>query len=151
MFTQAVTLFGLIILGAFISIGARRADLQGIELWLPFGLLVSYAYSPLWGFLIAFLMLLISWIIFPYGLQYLALTSVFLIPAFAITKFFPVTEASFFTVAMGIVIAYNIISNAAYIVVGANIVRVIKFAAFSIAFNWTVMYYFGWTFIQWLV
>jgi hypothetical protein len=150
MFTQVITLIGIVILGSFISIGARRADLQGIELWLPFGLLISYAYSPLWGFLIAFLMLLISWIVFPYGVQYLALTSAFLIPTFAITNFFPISEASFFSTIMGIVVAYNIISNVSYVLFGANMVRMIKFAVFSVAFNWIIMYYFGWTFIQWL-
>ena len=75
MLQQILFIIALVIDGGYAGMWLRRFEMSGFELWFPFGLLLSYAYSPLIGFLAAFSMLMITWALFPYGLHHAAITS----------------------------------------------------------------------------
>ena len=150
MFAQVLFLIAMVFIGGFIEFWARRFEIQGIGVWLPLGLLVSYVYSPLWGFLFAFAIVVISFALFPYELHGLFIMGACIAATFFATSLFTITKSNFFMMSMIFVVGYNLASNIIWLLSGSNWFRLIKFALLSIAFNLLVLSKLGWVILVWL-
>ena len=144
MFLQLFFLTALIPACIFLSYWSRRANLQGFELWLPFSIILSFAISPLAGFVFAVLVLVGSWLVFPFEFQYMAIMSGCLFATLFSASFFTVTQANFIQVAMLLTLGYNIVSNVLFLVLLCNWFNVLKFFVFSMWLSWLVYSNFGW-------
>ena len=63
----------LVVIWIPLSYWVRIIQLQGFEIWLPFGIIIGIAISPLVGFLFALTILIGSWLVFPFDLNTFAL------------------------------------------------------------------------------
>jgi len=136
--------------GATLSFWTRRMDLQGVEVWLPLALILSYGMSPLAGFIVAALIIVISWFMWPYQLQYVFWMVVCLAVLVFVTKFFPVSQASFIKTALTLTIGYNVVSNVLMLITGGNPLNIIKFAVISTLLSWAIYARVGWQLVTWL-
>lgn len=150
MLLQLLFIFALIPACAFLSYWARRANLQGFELWLPLSIVFSFGISPWVGFVFAMTVVFISWAAFPYELQGLAIMALCLLPTLLASSLFSVSEANFVQSALLLTLAYNIVSNAAYLVMMGNWFNALKFFAFSMWVSWLLYSNFGWQLVTWL-
>jgi len=150
MFAQVLFLIAMVFIGGFIEFWARRFEMQGISVWMPLGLLVTYAYSPLWGFLFAFSILVISFVLFPYELHGLFIMGACIAATFFASTFLVINQGNFLLMSMIFVVAYNLISNIIWFFSGSNWFRLVKFAALSILFNYLIFSKLGWDILVWL-
>ena len=129
----------------------RRYDMSGFEMWFPIGLLISYAISPLAGFAIAVIMLVITWALHPYGLHHLAITAAGFGGTFYIaTIFFPITAEAFLFQTMLVAIIFQIVSNAFYILTKYPLTRIARFAIVNLFLCWLIFSKVGFELVQWL-
>ena len=150
MIFQILALLGLILIGGFLEFWMRRFEMQGIGIWLSFGLMITYVYGPLWGFLFAFPIVFISFVLFPFELQGLFIMGACMAGLFYAAGFFAITASNFLLMSMLFVIGYNIISNIVWMFMGSNWFRLLKFAMLSILFNYLIFSKIGWDIMMWL-
>jgi len=130
--------------GSVTSFWARKYNIQGLEIWLPLAIILSYGMSPLAGLVVASLIIIISWAMFPYPLQYVLVMIVFLAALCFSTIMVPVTAVSFVKTALILVIVYNVLSNFILAFTGGNIANITKFALLSTVFSWFIFLKIGW-------
>jgi len=118
---QILILLGIVAGGSFLSFWARRFDMSGFEIWLPFSILIAYAVSPLAGLLVAISILAISWALFPYQLHYIVIMIACLAATLYSIGFFPLAKATFLQTALLLTAIYNIISNIIMFFTGGNL------------------------------
>ena len=149
---QIVFLVALIFGGGYLGYWFRRFEMSGFELWFPMGLIISYAYGPLTGFAIAFSIMFITWMLFPYGLHHLAISAAsFGVMFFVAVHFFPVTAENFLINGMIVALIFQGISNIFYFLTGYPWVRIIKFIITNLFFCFLIFSKFGWVLVQWLI
>lgn len=148
MLLQIFSILVLIAIGIPLSYWVRIIQLHGLELWLPFGIVIGVAISPLAGFLFALSIIVGGWLIFPFGLNTLALeVSVLALTMLMVTllAFSPATLV-FYSILLAVF--YNIVSNALFAFVGFDPLKAMKFAAFSIWITWLVTSQWGWAIVE---
>ncbi|MFH1424832.1 MAG: hypothetical protein ABIG20_04115 [archaeon] len=150
MFYQLLALIGLVMIGGFLEFWMRRFEMQGVGIWLSFGLILTYAFGPLWGFLFAISILIISFVLFPYEIQGLFIMGITLAGTLFAATFFDITAKNFLLNSMMIVIGYNIVSNIIWMFMGSNWFRLVKFAMLSILFNYLIFSKLGWAILMWV-
>ncbi len=148
MLPQILAMVGLVAAGSFLSYWMRRVDMSGFELWLPFGLLIAVAISPLAGFLFAMAIIVASWFLFPFHPQWVAIMGACLAVTFYGTNFFTFTSLNFTTQAMMLIVFYNIVSNMASVFVGIDPLRAVKFFALSTWLSWLIYGGYGWQLVE---
>ncbi|HIK02420.1 TPA: hypothetical protein H1012_01065 [archaeon] len=147
---QILFFIALIAGGGFFGYFARRFDMGGVELWLPFGIIIAYAVNPLIGFVIAVATMLVSFGFFPYSLHYLVIMAGSLAVAIFATILMPVTAANFIWNAFILAMVYNIISNSIFLFLGYPIFRALQFIMLSLFLNWVIFWKIGWQLVEWL-
>ena len=148
---QIAFLIAIVLGGGYLGMWLRRFEMSGFELWFPIGLLVSYAISPLIGFIVGLAMLVITWALHPYGLHHLAITAASFGGMFYIAKvYFPVTAENFLFQAMLVAAIFQIISNAFYILTKYPLFRIFKFVLLNLLMSWLIFSRFGWKLLLWL-
>ena len=148
MLAQVLATIALIAGGTFLSYWMRRVDMAGFELWLPFGLLIAVAVSPIAGFLFAVSILVASWFLFPFQLQGVAVIVGCLAVTFFISTLFTFTAATFVVNAMMLIVLYNIVSNILAFFVGISPLRIVKFILLSTWLSWLVYSRYGWELVE---
>ncbi len=139
---------GLTLAGSFMSYWARKYGIQGLEIWLPIAIILSYAISPLVGLIVASLMIIISFFMFPYQLHYIVIMIACLAGLTFSTLMFPITSATFIKTAMTFTIIYNLASNLIMFMTGGDAQGIIKFALISTFFSWFLYIKAGWWMIH---
>lgn len=148
---QILFLIAAVIGGGYLGMWLRRFEMSGFELWFPLGMIISYAISPLVGFIVAFSMMAITWALFPYGVHNLAITAVSFGAIYFIGKiYFPITDANFFMTAMILSVIFQGVSNIFYFLTGHSWFRIIKFIVLNLLLCAVVFMKFGWQLLQWL-
>jgi len=150
-FLVTIILAVIAVIGTLLSFMARRYDIQGLEIWLPLAVILSYGISPLAGLIVAALIIIASFIMFPYQLHYVVIMIACVAGLTFSTVLFPVTEANFVTTAIWLTIAYNVLSNLIMAFTGGNIANLFKFAILSIFISWFIYLKAGWYVISLLV
>jgi len=140
-------LAGFTAVGSVLSFWARKYNIQGLEIWLSLAIILSYGKSPVAGLAIASLIIILSWAMFPYPLQYVLVMIVCLAALCFSTIIIPVTAVSFVKTALILVIVYNVFSNVILAFTGGNVANITKFALLSTVFSWFIFLKIGW----WLV
>ncbi len=148
---QILFLIGVVVGGGYVGMWLRRYDISGLELWFPIGLIVSYATSPLMGFIVGFSILGITWALHPYGIHHMAISAAsFGIVFYIATIFFPVNAQNFLYQSMIVAIIFQIASNALYIITRYPLTRIIRFVIVNLFLCWLIFSKFGFGLIQWL-
>lgn len=148
LFLKILLLLGLAGGGGFLSFLARKYGVQGLELWLPLAIIISYGISPVIGLIVSAVMVIVSFGLFPYQLNQIGVILVCLAITSFMTLIFPVTSAAaFISYAMYLTIGYNIVSNLTMLFTGTNPLNLVKFAVISLFFSWFIYIKAGW----WLV
>ena len=150
-FAQILFLVGITIAAGYAGIWFRRAELSGLELWLPIGLIISYAINPLVGFAVAFSIMIITWTLQPYGLHHLAISAAFMGGAFYFAPIlFPVAEKTFLLNSMLVAVIFQAVANGFYIVTGYPLIRIARFVAVNLLFCLIIFSKIGWQLLLWL-
>jgi|ETN02SMinimDraft_2_1059926.scaffolds.fasta_scaffold111969_1 hypothetical protein len=148
LFSTIFLLASFVVGGGLLSFWARRSGAHGLEVWLPLAVMLSYAISPIVGIIVSSLILILSFILFPYAIHYLAIMIVCVIGLCFSTLMFPVNAITFVKVAVILTLSYNFASNLIMFIIGHNIIHLIKFALISTLFSWFLYLKFGWYFVM---
>ena len=148
---QILFLAGIILAAGYAGMWFRRAELSGLELWFPLGLIISYAINPLAGFAVAFSIMILTWLLQPYGLHNLAISAAFMAGAFFIVPIiFPAVKETFLLNAMLAAVIFQAVANGFYIVTGYPLIRIARFVAVNLFLCWIVLSKIGWQLVVWL-
>lgn len=139
----------IVILGSIMGFWMRRFEMQGFELWLPMSIIIAYAISPLTGFIVAMLMVIISFMLHPFNLPNCAVMTICLAGIVAGTALFPVTEENFARIGMLFVLAYIAVSTVLTSILGYPLIRNAKFILLAIFFNYLLFTQVGWKILLW--
>jgi len=135
MIAQVLSLLGILIIGILLSYWVRIIQLHGLELWLPMGILLTLAISPLAGFLFAAIIIIGSWVIFPFDLRTLVLELFTLGITLYTLSIMPVSS-NLVLYSTLVAVLFNILTNIAFLFLGFDPMKALKFAAFSIWLTW---------------
>ena len=138
----------LIVIGIPLSYWVRIIQLHGFELWLPFGIVIAIAISPLAGFLFALAIIIGAWLLFPFDLNTLALELLVLASTMFLTALLPITPATLVFYSVLVAVSFNVASNILFVFLGFDPLKAMKFAAFSIWLTWLITTKGGWAMVE---
>lgn len=141
---QILVLLGIIVGGTGLSYWARRFDMSGFEIWLPFSIIIAYAISPSVGIMVAIITIIASWALFPYQLHYIVIMAACLILTLYAIPFFPLANATFLQTTLLLTAIYNVISNVIMFFTGGNLFSIVKFFMLSMLMSWLIYSKIGW-------
>lgn len=128
----------LVVVGIVVTHFARIIGLQGLELWLPLGLIVTYAIGPLAGIATALAILVPSFIIRRFSIRHLLFIIVSMAATFYLVTVLALGAASFGLAFVSLTLLYNLISGTMYKLDNAPLLKNVKFGVLSISTAWGV-------------
>ena len=126
----------IVAVGIFLSYWVRIIQLQGLELWLPFGIVLSIAISPLAGFGFAAVIILGGWVLLPFDLRTLIMELCILGICLYSTSLLPIAAGSLVFYSVAVAVLFNALTNIVFLFLGFDPLKALKFAAFSIWLTW---------------
>lgn len=151
MLLQLLALLAIIPLGIQLSFIARRAAMHGFEIWLPLAILVSFGISPLVGYIVAMMIVIGGWVLWPFELENVGLMAFSLALTCWATSLFTLTAGNLVLLCMALTAFYNLISNGIYLFLSGNWFSMFKFIILSIWTSWLIYQHIGWEFVTWLM
>ena len=148
MISQIFAMVILIAIGIPLSYWVRKAQLDGFELWLPFGIIIGIAISPVAGFFFAIIMKVGAWFVFPFDLNTLGILTFDLAVTMFMITLLSFTPATLVFYSVLLVVFFNIISNILFLFLGFDPMKSMKFAAFSIWLTWLITSNWGWGLVE---
>ena|GEM_PF-1872640 len=151
MITQQLFIVAMVMIGGYLGMRFRKMDISGLEFYLAFGILATYAYSPFWGAVVGSAMMLVALVLYPRGIERFWIPVVCMAATFYLgARYLPMTQGTFVMNSMILVIGYNVISNLAYMLTGYDWFRAFRFIVISSFLNFIILSRIGWDLLQWL-
>ena len=139
----AVMLLLMIALGVLNRIPAKLSRMRGLELWLPFTIIVGFAAGPFAGMLVGVSTLFISDRILPDFPPAMLLAMLVTAGIAFFAGNIAVSEGNILFFGMLLSVAYNLVTNSIYFFWGQDAFRMLRFTILSLFVNYLVYQNFG--------
>ena len=145
---QLLIILAFIGVGIPISLAARFFELKGLQVWLPFSIIIAIGINPIAGFLVAAVIMGVSFAVKPYPPITLAIMLAVLGAMLYALQMFAITRGNFLFIAMMSTIAYLAVIDIALAFVYPDIKTAILFLAFGVPISFILYSQIGWAAIQ---
>ena len=138
----------LIGIGIPVSLAARFFELKGLQVWLPFSIIVAIGTGPIEGFIVAAVIMFVSFIVKPYPPATLGVMLAFLLITLFSLQFFPIGQNNFVFYAMLATLIYLSAVNITLAFIYPDVKTALLFFAFGIPMSFVLYYQIGWTVVK---
>ena len=139
----AVMLLLMILLGVLNRVPAKLSRMRGLELWLPFTIIVGFAAGPFAGMLVGVSILFISDRILPDFPPAMLLAMLVTAGIAFFAGSIPVTQGNLLFFGMLLSVSYNLVTNSIFVFWGQDMFRMLRFTVLSLFVNYLVYQNFG--------
>lgn len=141
---QLVIMLLFIAIGIPVSVAARFFELKGLQVWLPFSVIVAIGAGPIEGIAVAAAIMLVSFAIKPYPAHTLAIMLAILALMLYALQLFQITRANFLFTAMLATIIYLAVIDVMLAFVHPDVKTAVLWLAFSIPISFVIYSQIGW-------
>ena len=145
--SQLLIMLLFIGIGIPVSVAARFLELKGLQVWLPFSVIVAIGVGPLAGLLVAAAIMLASFAVKRYPPVTMAIMLGALAAALYSFQLFDITRSNFLFMAMLVTIIYLAATDVALAFVHPDAKTAILWLAFSIPISFILYSQIGWAVI----